>query len=56
MARDKYLKELDKNSKYFHVLARFKKRKKNQILMLKVGRPVFHHPRAVNRETREIFR
>ena len=49
LAKERYFKEIDKNSKYFHTIANMKKRKK-QILELKIEGCCLREPRRIKKE------
>lgn len=55
LSQDKYAKELDRNSKYFHSIATFKKQKK-QLLELKVGQRVYKEPNRIKGEAGRFFK
>ena len=54
-ARDKYAKNMDRNTKYFHSIATFKKRKK-QLLELKINGRSIKEPRRIKIEARRFFK
>ena len=55
MARDKYAKGLDRNSKYFHSVANFKKRKK-QLVELKVDGRSIKETARIKKEGKRLFK
>ena len=55
LSRDKYAKEIDRNSKYFHSIATFKKRKKHLLELNIEGRSI-KEPRKIKFEARRYFK
>ncbi|XP_016185231.1 uncharacterized protein LOC107626855 [Arachis ipaensis] len=55
MSREKYIKEVDKNTRYFHTMATIRSRKK-QIREIKIGNRHFKDPRRIKNEVRKFFK
>lgn len=51
MSRERYIKDMDKNTKFFHGVATAQNRRK-LMLEIKRGRRVFHDPRVIKAEVR----
>ena len=55
ISRDKVIKEVDRNYKYFHTLAAIRKRSK-QMQEIKSGRRTFQSPRIIKSEVRSFYK
>ena len=55
LSREKFIKEVDKNTKYFHLLANMKRRNKHIFELLVGGRSI-HNPRRIKQEIRGYFK
>ena len=55
LSREKAIKEMDRNSKFFHAVATVRSRRKN-ITQIRRGRRVFRAPRAIKAEVRNFYK
>ena len=55
LSKEKDVKDLDANTKYFHTIASIKRRRK-MIAEIKIGRRVIHNLRCINKEARRFYK
>ncbi|XP_015956350.1 uncharacterized protein LOC107480702 [Arachis duranensis] len=55
MSMEKYIKEIDKNTRYFHTMTTIRSRKK-LIREIKIGNRQFKDPRRIKNEARKFFK
>ena len=55
MSRERYVRDMDRNTKFFHGVASVRKRRK-LMLEIKRGRRVFRDPRIIKKEVRQFFK